>query len=96
MNIDMNPCMGNLPQMITTNSSQKNIVGSQLVCRILPLLHKELEAKVLIVHSHTKHRYLFTVYKDKLHFFILIYKAIFNVPPTLKFEQLTFQTLGKF
>ena len=82
MNIDMNPCMGNLPQMITTNSSQKNIVGSQLVCRILPLLHKELEAKVLI--------------KDKLHFFILIYKAIFNVPPTLKFEQLTFQTLGKF
>ena len=26
--IDMNPCLGNLPQMITTNSSKKNIVGS--------------------------------------------------------------------
>ncbi len=34
MNINMNPCMGNLPQMITTNSSQKTIVGSHTSIKV--------------------------------------------------------------
>jgi hypothetical protein len=35
MNIDMNSCMGNLSQMITTNSSQKNIVGLTVTSKFI-------------------------------------------------------------